>query len=144
MSYFPNGVEGRDLKVSTSELVSNSDASSATAVQDGRSNASSQSVQSPKSDYEIFKEKAEAQAQAQASSQEVNVNGEDAPEIDDAVNELPWAVRRVVSLHDDTTLPTITLFPRTKSRLMRSAGISNVCFPPVMLVSTRTPFLPST
>jgi hypothetical protein len=110
MSYFPNGIQGGDLKASTSELVSNSDASSATAVQDSRSNASSQSVQSPKSDYEIFKEKAQAQAQAQAqaSSREVNVNGEDAPEIDDAVNELPWAVRRVVSLHDDTTLPTIT------------------------------------
>jgi OPT oligopeptide transporter protein len=115
MSYFPNGLQGAggaDLKVekslsadpSTSELVSNSDASSETAVQDSRSNASSQSVQSPKSDYEIFKEK----AQAQAAAQELHVNGEDAPEIDDAVNELPWAVRRVVSLHDDTTLPTIT------------------------------------
>lgn len=111
MSYFPNNLEGGDkvekslsADPSTSELVSNSDASSETAVQDARSNASSQSVQSPKSDYEIFKEK----AQAQASAQELNVNGEDAPEIDDAINELPWAVRRVVSLHDDTTLPTIT------------------------------------
>jgi hypothetical protein len=111
MSYFPNGLEpgggGRGEKSlstdpSTSELVSNSDASSETAVQDTRSNISSQSVQSPKSDFEIFKEKAQAQAEAQ------EVNGEDAPEIDDTINELPWAVRRVVSLHDDTTLPTIT------------------------------------
>jgi hypothetical protein len=103
-----NGLEAGDrgekslsADPSTSELVSNSDASSETAVQDARSN-SSQSVSSPKSDYEIFKEKAQAQESAK------EVNGDDAPEIDDSVNELPWAVRRVVSLHDDTTLPTIT------------------------------------
>lgn len=112
MSYFPNGLDASDKSgrgekslstdPSTSELVSNSDASSETAVQDARSNVSSQSVQSPKSDFEIFKEKAQAQADAQ------EVNGDDVPEIDDSVNELPWAVRRVVSLHDDTTLPTIT------------------------------------
>jgi hypothetical protein len=109
MSYFPNCLEASDrvekilsTDPSSSELGSNSDASSETAVQDSRSNTSSQSVQSPKSEYEIFKEKAQAEAAAK------EVTREDAPEIPDSINELPWAVRRVVSLHDDTSLPTIT------------------------------------
>jgi hypothetical protein len=109
MSYFPNCLEASDkvekilsTNPSSSELGSNSDASSETAVQDSRSNTSSQSVQSPKSEYEIFKEKAQAEAAAK------EVTREDAPEIPDSINELPWAVRRVVSLHDDTSLPTIT------------------------------------
>src|SRR5438876_140396 len=40
------------------------------------------------------------------------------------------------------TLPTITLLPSTKSRLILSAGISILLSPPVTLVSTSTPFLP--
>ncbi len=38
------------------------------------------------------------------------------------------------------TVPTITLFPRTKSRLILSAGTCSVRLPPVMLESTSTPF----
>jgi len=110
MPYFPNGLERSETldhseKVlstdpSSSELVSNSDASSETAVgQDTRSNAS---TKVSKTDYEIFKEK----AQLEATTKELN--GDDVLQVEDANNELPWAVRRVVSLHDDPTLPTIT------------------------------------
>ena len=38
---------------------------------------------------------------------------------------------------------TMTLFPRTNSRLIRSAGTWIICSPPVTLESTRTPFFPS-
>lgn len=111
MSYFPTGLDGSDncekgptADQSAAELVSNSDASSKTvASQDTRSNASSQS---PKAKSEKTFEQEKEKAQLQESAEEVT--GEDLPKVDNSINELPWTVRRVVSLHDDTTLPTIT------------------------------------
>jgi hypothetical protein len=112
MSYFPSGLDGSDDREKgrlsadpgAAELVSNSDASSETAVgQDTRSNASSQS---PKAEFAKTLEQEKEKAQAQDSADEVAA--EDLPKVDDTINELPWTVRRVVSLHDDTTLPTIT------------------------------------
>jgi hypothetical protein len=111
MPYFPNGLDGSGNRekgltadLSAAELVSNSDASSETAVgQDIKSNASSQS---PKVESEKTFGQEKEKAQLQESAEEVT--GEDLLEVDDAINELPWTVRRVVSLHDDTTLPTIT------------------------------------
>src|SRR5438552_4011938 len=41
------------------------------------------------------------------------------------------------------TVPTMTLFPSTNSRLMRSAGTRTMRSPPVTLDKTRTPFFPS-
>ena len=41
------------------------------------------------------------------------------------------------------TVPTMTLFPKTKSRLIASAGTSTRRIPPVTLERTMTPFLPS-
>src|SRR2546426_673330 len=50
---------------------------------------------------------------------------------------------RSKSSRDAFTVPTITLFPRTKPWLILSAGTSALRSPPVTLASTRTPFLPS-
>ena len=40
------------------------------------------------------------------------------------------------------TVPTMTLLPRTNSKLIRSAGTWIILSPPVTLESTSTPFLP--
>jgi hypothetical protein len=108
MPYLSNGLDGSDSHEkgrsavsSAAELVSNSDASSETIV--GQENRSSQS---PKPEFEKTFEQEKEKAQLQDSAE--GVSGDDLLEIDDAINELPWAVRRVVNLHDDTTLPTIT------------------------------------
>lgn len=110
MSYFPDGLNSHDdpehnlsTHPSSSELVSNSDASSDTVV--ATESLSTTSSHLPKTDYETFLEK--AQQKVEASSRELP-DGDHISQIDDANNELPWAVRRVVSLHDDPTLPTIT------------------------------------
>lgn len=104
MSYFPDGLRGTDRDEGLAadapdDIISNSDANSddtdKTAVPSETSKP-----QTPTPDIE--KEKAEPIF----ASDEFNVD-DNAGE-DEAANELPWQVRRIVSLHDDTTLPTIT------------------------------------
>ncbi len=106
MSYFPDGLRGTDvldgLSTGTAsvEMSSNSDLSEKTAVSQ---NASKDSIHTPTS--ELVKEKVLSEYESNELGGE---DIKDKTEEDAALKDLPWHVRRIVSLHDDTTLPTIT------------------------------------
>jgi hypothetical protein len=104
MSYFPEGLRGTgeregDLTPdgSPDEIVSNSNASD-TAVD----TSSSVSSNTPPLDPE--KEK----ALPIYTLEEIIADTAEDDIDEEAVKDLPWHVRRIVSLHDDPTLPTIT------------------------------------
>jgi hypothetical protein len=109
MSYFPDGLRGTEeehddeLAVDRRpvDVISNSDANS----DDTEKTAVCQDdLCSPQSStLDIKKEKADVTYLSE------EVNGDDIAAAEEAAaNQLPWHVRRIVSLHDDTTLPTIT------------------------------------
>ncbi|KAE8446224.1 hypothetical protein EG329_012449 [Mollisiaceae sp. DMI_Dod_QoI] len=107
MSYFPDGLRGTEdreghlaVDARAADIVSNSDANSDDT--DKTAFSSDNSNISPAPTPDIKKEKAEP---IYASDE---LNGDDTAGDEEAANELPWHVRRIVSLHDDTTLPTIT------------------------------------
>lgn len=101
MSYFPDGLRGTNEREDAlpaddiaADIVSNSDALS------DDTDKTAVPPQTPTPD--IVKEKAEP---IYASDE---IKDDDAAGEEEAANNLPWHVRRIVSLHDDTTLPTIT------------------------------------
>lgn len=105
MSYFPDGLrndvlegkstDGSAVKSSTSDL------SEKTAVSQDDSKITTPGSERNEKEKEKEKEKEPSEYKS------IEVGSELSPE-DAAVKDLPWHVRRIVSLHDDTTLPTIT------------------------------------
>lgn len=107
MSYFPDGLhrtdhrdDGLSAHSGTADIVSNSDANSDDTEKTAVSPDNAKVSYLPTSDIE--KEK----SPPTYTSEEVD--GHDTAGGEDYVNDLPWHVKRIVSLHDDTTLPTIT------------------------------------
>jgi hypothetical protein len=91
MSYFPDGLDSR-----SAENISNSDLSEKTAI--APDSSSKASCQSPESEDDLAREKVLSK-----------IGGEEAAAAENAaLEQLPWHIRRIVSTHDDTTLPTIT------------------------------------
>lgn len=106
MSYFPDGLRRADTVESVAsdtraEISSNSDASEKTAI-----SQDSTKVGTPLSDFdkESKKDASDYKSIEVVPEESVRDLGPD----DAAIQDLPWHVKRIVSLHDDTTLPTIT------------------------------------
>lgn len=108
MSYFPDGLRATEEHDhdhpednQRAEVISNSDASSDDTE---KTAVSRDDLSLPSPDSDIKKEKADG---AYTYSSE-ELNGVDITAEEEAANQLPWHVRRIVSLQDDPTLPTIT------------------------------------
>jgi len=115
MSYFPDGLGASVLEgispdtTSNAEISSTSDASEKTAVPPAQSR-----VTTPGSEFNEKKEKEKKDNDNDKNKEKPTPDykseevGADLGPDDAAIQDLPWHVRRIVSLHDDTTLPTIT------------------------------------
>ncbi|KAL5313535.1 hypothetical protein ACEPPN_017955 [Leptodophora sp. 'Broadleaf-Isolate-01'] len=116
MSYFPDGLGRTDVLEGISpdtnaEISSNSDASEKTAIPLDESKATtpgSEFDEKKEEKEKEEKEKEEKDGDKQIPDYKSEEVGDDLRPEDAAIQDLPWQVRRIVSLHDDTTLPTIT------------------------------------